>query len=343
MPYDSNGNYVLPAIYQAKAGTVIMTEQHNTPFEDVQAALNKAFLRDGSAPLLANMKMANFRITGLGIGIDANDAVTVSQLKSLLAGTALTGTTTVEALNVSGAAAFSGTITVPTVTDWTSQQAVSAKDAEARYVQGTSTGGNLPVLNVQLINAPSADNADAYFQFLTTWGALGVPTNGNVSYQITSYAQPKGDYALNSSLVSNIQNLQNQINSKQPSGNYVGTSGNKGGTSDQQMIAAYYSVAASCPWFSGYGQDGATHQYLLAQLNDLPLDRSKKLQCFQTVIQSGQRVNFPSGFSASPDSINLTPTQRVDLWYTAQDSGGFTINSNVSGAQTISVTASGSK
>lgn len=342
MPYDSNGNYVLPAIYQAKAGTVIMTEQHNTPFEDVQAALNKVFLRDGSAPLLANMKMANFRITGLGSGVNANDAVTVSQLKSLLAGTALTGATTIEKLTISKSSI------VPAVTDWATYQSVPAADADTRFLQktstdyvrangllnsqtgitfylgwptsvtaettgwrpllqvngdyigplalygdisslaqtvgkkvdGTSTGRNLPVLNLQLVNAPSADTPTAYVQLATSWGALILPTSGRVSQMLVDYAQPKGNY----------------------------------------QAAGDYALEA-----------------------DLPLDRSKKLQCFQVVIQSGQRVNFPSGFSASPDSINLTATQRLDLWYTNQDAGGFTINSNSSAAQTISVNASGNR
>lgn len=344
MPYDSNGNYTLPAIYQAKAGTVIMTEQHNTPFEDVQAALNKAFLRDGSAPLLANMKMADFRITGLGNGVDANDAVTVSQLKSLLAGTALTGTTTAEALSVSGAAAFSGTITVPTVTDWTSKQAVGAKDADARYVQGTPAGGNLPVLNIQLVNASSADNANAYFQFLTAWGALAVPTNANVSNQIRSYAQPIGNYAQSQALTDTAAYLQSQINNKQPTGVYVTTSPTTSGSGgDLKINSVNFGNSVNAPYLSGYKPDGSLTSYILAQLGDLPLDRSKKLQCFQVVIQSGQRVNFPSGFSASPDSINLTATQRLDLWYTNQDAGGFTINSNSSAAQTISVNASGNR
>lgn len=360
MPYDSNGNYVLPAIYQAKAGTVIMTEQHNTPFEDVQAALNKAFLRDGSAPLLANMKMAGFRITGLGNGTSANDAVTVSQLNSLLSNTALTGSTTVEGLlaignKQSGSLYYSGSIgaiitgylinnsgvpatqgqtyrtdlwmevnpgvsTYALLRAWTwqgerrwqftetgdivsdirgsvawksdlanyqpagsyaySSDLTSLAQTVAKKIDGTPTSGNLPVLNLQLVNAPSKDNPAAYVQLATSWGALILPTSGRVSQMLVDYAQPKGSY--------------------QAAGDY-------------------------------------------ALESDLPLDKSKKLQCFRTVIQSGQRVNYPSGFSSRADSINITASQRLDLWWTNDDAGGFTINSNSSASQEISVTASGNR
>lgn len=98
MPYDSNGNYTLPAIYKAQAGTVIMTEQHNTPFEDVQAALNKALLRDGSVPFLANINANNFRIINLASGVSGNDAVNVSQLNTSI-GPLLSGTLGVIATN----------------------------------------------------------------------------------------------------------------------------------------------------------------------------------------------------------------------------------------------------
>ncbi|MBS1034982.1 glycine-rich domain-containing protein [Gluconobacter cerinus] len=91
MPYDSNGNYTLPSVYKATPGTVIMTEQHNTPFEDVQAALNNVLLRDGSSPFLANINANSFRIIDLAAGVSGNDAVNVSQLnaglKPLLSGT----------------------------------------------------------------------------------------------------------------------------------------------------------------------------------------------------------------------------------------------------------------
>lgn len=96
MPYDSAGNYSLPTVYKAIPATSIQTQQHNTPLEDIQAALNRVLLRDGSAPLTANINMNGFGFTGLT------------------------------------------TLTVPAVTDWTTLQAVGAKDADARYVRQNS-------------------------------------------------------------------------------------------------------------------------------------------------------------------------------------------------------------
>ncbi|GAA3674749.1 hypothetical protein [Acetobacter lovaniensis] len=116
MPYDGNGNYTLPSVYKATPGTEIMTTQHNTPLEDVQAALNAVLLRNGSAPITGNWNMGTNRITFLADGVANADAANVGQLKALLNNTALTGVTT-----------------VPAVTDWTAYQPVGAKDADARY------------------------------------------------------------------------------------------------------------------------------------------------------------------------------------------------------------------
>lgn len=222
------------------------------------------------------------------------------------------------------------------------QQALPAVDAQSRFINKDVGGGNFPVLNIQLVNAPTEDNSAAYFQFLTTWGALAVPTNANVSSQIRSYAQPIGNYAQSQALTDTAAYLQSQINNKQPTGTYVTTQPTTSGSSgDLKINAVNFSNSANAPYLSGYKPDGSLTSYILAQLGDLPLDRSKKLHCWQVVIQNGQRVNFPSGFSGSPDSINFNTTQRLDLWWTNADSGGFTINSNSNASQQISVIASG--
>lgn len=80
MPFDANGNYSLPTIYLATPGTVIRSTQHNTPFEDVQAALNNCVLRDGRAPWSGNQNINGYRLTGMADGTAAQDAVTKAQL-----------------------------------------------------------------------------------------------------------------------------------------------------------------------------------------------------------------------------------------------------------------------
>lgn len=114
MPYDANGNYTLPAGYKAVTGTTIDVAQHNPPFEDVQAALNAVLMRDGRAPWTGNQNANANKLTNLADGTAAQDAATFGQI----------GQATTTAIG-----------NVPAVTDWTSQQAVGAKDADARYVQ----------------------------------------------------------------------------------------------------------------------------------------------------------------------------------------------------------------
>lgn len=79
MPYDTNGNYSLPTIYYAISGTVINPSQHNTPLEDLQVALNRTFLRDGTAAMTGNINAGNNKVTNLAKGENDTDAVIVAQ------------------------------------------------------------------------------------------------------------------------------------------------------------------------------------------------------------------------------------------------------------------------
>ncbi|QEO17867.1 hypothetical protein [Acetobacter vaccinii] len=106
-------------------------------------------------------------------------------------------------------AAFAGPVTVPTPQDVPGQNTgnnvadtywvdewFAPRAALAQYVGGTGAGGNYPISNVQLKNAPAGDTTVAYLQAQTTWGNILFPSQYNVATQISSYAQPKGDYAL---------------------------------------------------------------------------------------------------------------------------------------------------
>lgn len=127
MPYDSNGNYTLPAIYKAKPATTIMTEQHNNPLEDIQAALNSVLLRNGSVSMTGNWNMGQNKLINLADGTADTDAATVGQ--SLM----LKGASTQE---VTGPITFSGAVIVPAVTNWSLYQPIGALDADNRYVRG---------------------------------------------------------------------------------------------------------------------------------------------------------------------------------------------------------------
>ncbi|MBR0913131.1 phage tail protein [Bradyrhizobium japonicum] len=57
IPRDSNGNYSLPAGYQAIPGDTIQASQHNPPLEDLAASMTDSLPRNGSAPMTGPMKV----------------------------------------------------------------------------------------------------------------------------------------------------------------------------------------------------------------------------------------------------------------------------------------------
>ncbi|OAZ72439.1 hypothetical protein SRCM100623_00978 [Acetobacter pasteurianus] len=117
MPFDANGNYTLPTIYIAIPGEVIKSTQHNTPFEDVQAAFNNTLCRDGRTPWVGNQNANNNKLTGLAKGTDSTDAVRMDQVATLDSETD-----------------FTAKVTVQGVDDWTSNEPVPAKQADERYI-----------------------------------------------------------------------------------------------------------------------------------------------------------------------------------------------------------------
>ena len=124
---------------------------------------------------------------------------------------------------INGKLTVSDTLLVPTVTDWTTQQAVGAKDAEGRYLKpGDADGRYL-----------KPGDADGRYVSSTVGGGdagnIQQITLNNVSNQISAqtrdgvwhFAQPAGDYATNPALNTEITNrasadtnLQNQINNR---------------------------------------------------------------------------------------------------------------------------------
>jgi len=80
MPFDSNGNFTLDPGYVAVSGETITPSQHNPPLESLASGLSQTFVRDGRAAATGNWAMGGNRITNLGDSVDAQDAVTKSQL-----------------------------------------------------------------------------------------------------------------------------------------------------------------------------------------------------------------------------------------------------------------------
>lgn len=80
MPFDGNGNYILPTpAYPAVTGTTIEAADWNTVNEDIKAALTKAITRDGQSPALADLSLGGFKITNLAAAINPSDALRYDQ------------------------------------------------------------------------------------------------------------------------------------------------------------------------------------------------------------------------------------------------------------------------
>lgn len=82
MPFDSGGNYTLPIAYLATTGQTALATQHNTPLQDLAAAISHVLLRDGRAPMTGALNMNEHKITGLTAGSDPGDAVRFDQVPS---------------------------------------------------------------------------------------------------------------------------------------------------------------------------------------------------------------------------------------------------------------------
>jgi len=81
MPLDGNGTYTPPTPeYPVIADTYILASDFNAIIADLSAALSTALYRDGQTPFTANFPAGGFKITGLGAGSAATDAVNYGQV-----------------------------------------------------------------------------------------------------------------------------------------------------------------------------------------------------------------------------------------------------------------------
>lgn len=84
LPFDSNGNWSEPPGTLATTGQTITTSQHNPFVLDVKQALTGSVRRSGISPMLANLPMGGYRVTGLANGVASTDAATVGQIANIL-------------------------------------------------------------------------------------------------------------------------------------------------------------------------------------------------------------------------------------------------------------------
>lgn len=81
MSYNGNGIYTLPGA-QLVNGEIVSATENNNFRNDVASALNTAWTRDGQAPATGNIPMANHKFTGMMIGSDATDSITLGQAQA---------------------------------------------------------------------------------------------------------------------------------------------------------------------------------------------------------------------------------------------------------------------
>lgn len=119
MPRNASGTYQPPAGSAAAPSTTIQSTPYNTLIDDISSALTGSVPRDGSAGMQANLAMGGFKITGLGAGTQAGDALRFEQF--FPAGTLML---------------FQQTAAP---TGWTKQ--VTHNDKALRVVSGTASSG----------------------------------------------------------------------------------------------------------------------------------------------------------------------------------------------------------
>ena len=100
MPFDGTGIYNPPAApaFPAVGGTVIQAEYYNTVVRDLAAGLTNTLKRDGQGAWIGPQNAGGQKLTGLGMGTLDRDAVTLKQLRDMVAaGTGTIATNTMVA------------------------------------------------------------------------------------------------------------------------------------------------------------------------------------------------------------------------------------------------------
>ena len=89
MPRSGNGIYVLPPGQPVVTGATINSTTFNTLTTDLATALTTSVASDGQTAMSANLPMGGNKLTGVGVGVNTDDAATFGQLTSLQLGNLL--------------------------------------------------------------------------------------------------------------------------------------------------------------------------------------------------------------------------------------------------------------
>ena len=157
MSYNGSGTFNINSAGQpVVSGTVISSTTFNTLTADLGTGLSTALTKDGQTTPTANIPMGTYKITSLGAGTVATDAVRLSQLQNFSTSTLIT---------VAGTDTITGTVS-PSLTAYTAGQIFS-------FVVGTTNTGAV-TLNIDGLGAKA----------VTRTGAIALVAGGMVTGQV---------------------------------------------------------------------------------------------------------------------------------------------------------------
>lgn len=137
MPYNGVGQFTSlgAPTFPAVAGNFILASYFNATLNDVFTGLSTALPRDGQAAMTGNLPMATFKITGLGDGTVAQDAVTYGQVFD------------------------GGTFTDPTLAGNVAVTGVATFSQPVDLIIGSTVAGYAPLASPALTGVPTAPTA----------------------------------------------------------------------------------------------------------------------------------------------------------------------------------------
>ena len=157
MSYNGSGTFNINSAGQpVVSGTVISSTAFNLLTADLGTGLSTALTKDGQTTPTANIPMGTYKITGLGAGTVATDAVRLGQLQNFSTGTLIT---------VAGTDTITGTVS-PSLTAYTAGQIFS-------FVVGATNTGAV-TLNIDGLGAKA----------VTRTGAIALVAGGMVTGQV---------------------------------------------------------------------------------------------------------------------------------------------------------------
>lgn len=285
MAFNGSGTYVLPGP-PLVTGDVVSATENNTFRNDVATALTTCVTRDGQSPPTADLPMGTHKLTGMAVGTNATDSITLGQTQAGAYAylTSVSGTNTITA---SVSPAFAAYVAgqafkfVASETNTTSAtlniNALGAKDickGQLGSASGTYAASGSTTITVTATNTFSAGQ-EVYLDF--TLGSGTSLTDGKftiVTATASNFTVTYGSSVTSSGTVTAVRNAY-LSNGDIPAGS---------------MIAVVYD-GVQFQLQSGAGSSGAQAGGVI-------------YENYQTITESYTITTNKNGMSAGPITIN---------------------------------------